>query len=560
MQEILSFQPKHLLGEGGFAEVWYAESAIGKRAAIKLLKPHLSQESGLRERFEQEARIMAQLEHPGIRQVYGYEAERLAMVMEYLEGEDLLQIATRQGPQSWATVSHWLAQTLEALAYAHARKVIHRDIKPSNLFLTTDGRVKVLDFGIARVTADFGVKSSTSFRAGTPMYMSPEQIISPRDIDARSDLYALGITAYYLLSGKPPYDDSSGSEFLLQSQIVSQPVPALPTLPDAANAWIATATQKKPEARFADARAAAVALPETGKEAVAAPYTGATQVQVRGAAPSVRSAPQPVSAPLPRSVNHKGVQIPLPEMVLVQGGTFWMGDDPSPRSANFRHEVTLDSFWIGKYPVTSAEYAAFLNAANPDERDRKKWVELESFWNTGFSIRKERTGFLPVRRKEQHPIVGVSWTGATAYTEWLAGLTGAKLRLPTEAEWEYAAGGGSQGRTMWAGTDDQQNLPDYAWVSQYGRGKTHPVGQKLPNGLGLYDMSGQVWEWCADWYGSDYYISSSSINPKGPISGDYRVARGGSWYDEPVNYRVACRSRNGPSDLGSGLGFRIAYR
>ena len=188
MEKILSYTLKHKLGEGGFAEVWYAESAIGKRAAIKLLKPHLSQEAGLRDLFEQEARIMAKLEHSGIRQIFDYDSRNLAIVMEYLDGEDLSSRARRLGAASAQEVRTWLAEALEAMAYAHAQGVVHRDIKPSNLFLTNRGTISILDFGIARMAAEGDSHTRTGAFLGSPMYMSPEQIDDPRSVDHRSDI------------------------------------------------------------------------------------------------------------------------------------------------------------------------------------------------------------------------------------------------------------------------------------------------------------------------------------------------------------------------------------
>ena len=556
MERILSYTLKRKLGEGGFATVWYGLNHIGKAAAIKVLSPDLRHIPEVVERFEQEARIMAQLEHDHIRQVYDYDRDNLAIVMEYLEGQDLSAWLASHGPADAATLRTWLAQALDGMDYAHGQGVVHRDIKPSNLFLTSRGKLKILDFGIARIASAAEGRTRTGSFLGSPMFMSPEQIDDPKSVDHRCDIYSLGVTAWTLMANCKPYDDSSGSERKLLNQVAEQPLPPLQPADAGLEAWIRTCTEKDRNRRpgsAADALKLLVSSPAGREETVVVSGGGRFSY-------NSQIVTELASNPLPLAVAFGGVEIPFPEMVLVQGGTFWMGDDPTPGSANFRHEVTLDSFWIGKYPVTSAEYAAFLNAANPDERDRKKWVELESFWNSGFSIRREDTRFLPIRGKEQHPIVGVSWTGAIAYTEWLAGLMGAKLRLPTEAEWEYAAGGGSQGRTMWAGTDDQQNLRDFAWFSRNSIGKTHPVGQKLPNRLGLYDMSGNVWEWCEDWYGSDYYVSCQSGNPKGPPSGDNRVDRGGCWLNDPFNCRVAFRGSLNPSGRAGTLGFRLAYR
>jgi len=127
------------------------------------------------------------------------------------------------------------------------------------------------------------------------------------------------------------------------------------------------------------------------------------------------------------------------------------------------------------------------------------------------------------------------------------------FRLPTEAEWEYAARSGGRSEKYSGGN----NIDSVAWYSSNSNSKTHPVGQKKANGLGLYDMTGNVWEWCSDWYDSSYYRNSPKNNPKGPNSGDNRVKRGGSWNNKPQNLRASNRNNNTPSNRNNNLGFRL---
>ena len=223
------------------------------------------------------------------------------------------------------------------------------------------------------------------------------------------------------------------------------------------------------------------------------------------------------------------LQTLIGNMVSVEGGTFWMGgtseqgsdayDDEKPT-----HQVTLSSFSIGKYEVTQEEWQAVMGS-NP-------------------------SNFKGARL----PVECVSWEDCQEFIRRLNQLTGKRFRLPTEAEWEYAARGGNRSRGYkYAGSD---NLSSVAWYTDNSGSATHPVGQKSPNELGLYDMSGNVWEWCQDWYGS--YSSGSQTNPAGPNSGSRRVCRGGCWNSSARYCRSSRRNYYTPSYRNGSLGLRLA--
>ena len=217
-------------------------------------------------------------------------------------------------------------------------------------------------------------------------------------------------------------------------------------------------------------------------------------------------------------------------MVYVEGGTFTMGATSEQGShvdsdEKPAHQVTLSSFSIGKYEVMQEEWEAVMGS-NPSKYKGAK-----------------------------HPVENVSWEDCQTFIRKLNQLTGRNFRLPTEAEWEYAARGGRNSRGYkYAGTTSY--IDGVAWYYGNSGNTTHPVGQKNANELGLYDMSGNVWEWCADWKGS--YSSSLQTNPQGPSSGLYRVFRGGCLSLAAWSCRVSIRGLNYPSYRTINLGLRLA--
>ena len=238
-------------------------------------------------------------------------------------------------------------------------------------------------------------------------------------------------------------------------------------------------------------------------------------------------------------------------MVLIKGGTFQMGTNDGEANEKPVHSVTVSDFYLAKQEVTVKEYLAFANATNSHYPE---WLESGSNYNisTGKDDHYKTIG--AALQDENNPVVGISWNDAVAYCDWLSKKNGGKYRLPTEAEWEYAARGGQQSRGYtYSGSN---TLGEVAWYSSNSGSKTHPVGGKKANELGLYDMSGNVWEWCSDWYGP--YAAGSQTNPAGPGSGSYRVIRGGSWPSVPQLARVAYRVSIGPTYRSHDLGFRLA--
>ena len=218
------------------------------------------------------------------------------------------------------------------------------------------------------------------------------------------------------------------------------------------------------------------------------------------------------------------------EFIFVKGGCYKMGDTFGDGDAEEKpaHEVCVSDFYMGKYEVT-----------------QEQWLKVMGSNPSNF---KECGGTCPVE--------SVSWDDVTLYTEKLNSVSGGQYRLPYEAEWEYAARSGGKGEE-WAGTSDMDVLGSMAWFVDNSRKTTHPVGQKRPNGLGLYDMSGNVWEWCKDWYDEKYYEKSPVKNPRGALSGSSRVIRGGSWSSTAGGVRASFRNGIVPGNRGNDLGFRL---
>lgn len=573
---INGFELKRLLGVGGMAEVWYAENEIGMKAAVKVISERLSHDDQMQERFLNEAKVMVMLDHPNIRKVYGYGNidGRPAIIMEYLNGSDLK--ARMKNGQRFTNeeLEKWWNQLADALNYTHAQEVVHRDIKPSNIFIDQHGNAKLLDFGIAKVT-DTTSGTLTGSTLGTRIYMSPEQVRDPKRVGIASDVYSLAVSFVHLLTGTPPYDSTNSSDFDIQLSIVTKPVD-LSKVPVAWQCFLEPYLEKDPDNRPALCSFAKESLMPrnlssqsvdneenrllmeenrllreqlermVAEQKVKKDYNsiGIGEVEEETVADNVSKEGGLV-------FNIKGVSF---IMKRVEGGTFWMGaharyirkglfskeaDRSIPNfdsEANLDeqpvHRVTISSFYMGETEVTQALWKAVMGT-EPTYKDgwTNEYGKGDCFPTYRVSFDDIMNGFLPKLNK----------------------MCGKTFRLPTEAEWEYAARGGKDGTgCRFAGGS---NIEKVAWFWDYNTRRTHEVKTKLPNELGLYDMSGNVCEWCLDWYGN--YSSSSQTNPKGPLSGSEHVIRGGSWTNIANECRVCYRGKNVPEFRGNYIGFRL---
>jgi len=215
-------------------------------------------------------------------------------------------------------------------------------------------------------------------------------------------------------------------------------------------------------------------------------------------------------------------------VVSIPAGTFSMGSTDSFANEEPVHQVTLSAFEMSVTPITQGQYQEVMGN-NPS-------------YFRGYEL----------------PVEKVGWNDAVEFCQKLSQKTGSKFRLPTEAEWEYACRAGTTTRYNLGNT--KSDLAQAGWYDFNSSGKTHPVGQKTPNAWGLYDMHGNVWEWCNDWYGKDFYGSAPKLNPSGALSGSSRVMRGGGWGGSGSSCRSAFRLDHNPSYGSSDMGFRVVRR
>jgi len=510
----------------------------------------------------QEAKLAGRLNHPSIVTIYdSFELHDLVVVtMEFVQGltlEKASEAALFKGHQGMLRL---LLEVSRALDYAHRERVVHRDIKPSNIIIRTSGagleeaaRVKVADFGIARISSRLSVpgRPAKTTVVGTPGYMSPEQL-NGTPADGRSDQFSLAVVAHELLTGKMPFE-AADTTVWVQKVLTSEPQ-LDPSLRPATRSVFSRALSKDRAARYAQCEE----------------FIGDLQ---RTFQPRQVQPPRPLQSPADISARRRwpyiiGGAVLLVilmvalnwswlreiaknwnspamnpqdglEYVWVGAGSFHMGcvlDDPDcDDDEKPRHQVTLTrGFWIGRTEVTVAAY--------------------EHFASVGGTGMPEAPSFNPNWHDRTHPIVNVSWNEASAYCEWAGG------RLPSEAEWERAARGKHEGlRYPWGNSitheDANYGEEDGGAGRALGRDRwvnTAPVASFDPNDWGLYDMAGNVMEWVKDWYSDNYFATTPAIDPRGPTTGKGRVIKGGSWQNSPRLLRVSWR-------IGATQGFKSPY-
>ncbi len=533
------FRIRALLGAGAYGTVYRAfDPHLDREVALKVPNANTLRDSKAIARFRREAKAAAKLNHPHIVPVLdaGVDDGRYFIASAFVPGRTLKEIIPEGGLEPWLAVRLTL-QLCEALTYAHGQNVLHRDVKPANILLDEQGLLYLMDFGLAGWADQDGSRlTQTGSLLGTPAYMAPEQAKGETGrIGPWSDQYGAGVVLYEMLTGAVPFD---GPAYGIMYEIVHHPPPPpsrhRPDLDPRLEEICLRALAKQPEDRYPSCLELATTLYAWLRE---------QPVQARPLAGAVRQA----ANALPRAFTN-GVGM---KMILIPAGTFLMGarDDEADRMADQRpqHLVRITRpFYLSAHPITQEQFERMMGT-NPSR-----------FAGTGRY--KNRVIGLDTTAL---PVENVTWDEAAAFCQRLTELpdeqrVGRIYQLPTEAEWEYACRAGTTARFCFG--DNAAELGGYAWYCENSNGIPHPVGQKKPNVFGLYDMHGNVWEWCADHYDENYYRNSPQEDPPGPASGHGRVLRGGSWNFSAATCRAALRDHDAAGNRSDNNGFRVLAR
>lgn len=594
------------IGQGSLGSVYLSEHRfIKKPFALKMLPEELAQDRTFIQRFEEEIGILASLDHPNIVKIHNisfsqgnYYLVTDCIVDQHAETTNLGQYLTALDKKlDEAQIYNLLMQVAQALDYAHSKKIggkslVHRGLKLNNI-LVGKGKngieLYLSDFGLTRIVGtasvltrtyktvgeSIGLQQSVLQKSGmdrypsapidgqklTPLHISflqtysflaPEQkrLDHHYPVDIHADNYAFGVLAYYMLTGEFPEGlfpmpselDSKlrwNWDALISSCLQTNPakrpellVPALESVQFKSENYSHGAPVEPIEREQKEGLKPIFHRPQIER-----PNTDIDPAAIFQIDTTVKNY-------VPEPKEERNIQPMLTEMAVVNGGTFYRGSVDGNRDEMPRHQVHLASFAMDVHPVTNEQFVRFLEVMGGEkDGNHNDIIRLKD------SRVKRSGGKLSIESGyAKHPVVGVTWYGAIAYAKWVG------KRLPTEAEWETAARGGVDNTLYPTGDDIEKNQANFF------SSDTTAVMSYAPNGYGLYDMAGNVYEWCQDWYGYNYYESSiqEPDNPQGPLQGVYRVLRGACWKSLKEDLRCSRRHRNNPGTVNGTYGFRCA--
>lgn len=578
-QKLEKYEILSLLDSGGMGEVYEARhSLMGHRVAIKVIRGRHQDNPVAYQKFLTEMKTLVRVEHPNLVRALdgGHEDGCLFVVMELLDGESLHTLCVERKIGSLIEIIDAMLGLCRGLENLHSHQLLHRDIKPANIMRLTDGTIKVIDLGLA--ADNVAGRQMSHVGAGTQGYMPPEQTYGSDSLNERSDIFSAGRVLKDLLRALPGSGTNSNqakavtklevlADWMTKLEMEDRPQSVkevLVELKKLRRAMGKSVRRRQTQSRRATAHPSATerkygrifATPGVWITFVAlvmlvivlanmAPESGPIADPMAGSA-IPRDAPPTAIAPFNTAqarqhqqlwAEHLEAAVEVTNSIgmkftLIPPGQFTMGIEadetettgPHSGSAKPAHQVTIsNSLYFGVHEVTRSQWSAVTDSNAPAEMN------------------------------DPLPANGMNWIEATEFCQALSDLPAEKAagriyRLPTEAEWEYVCRAGTTGTFFWG--DDPTSSRDFAWTAANSDRHTHPVGMKLSNPWGVFDMHGNLWEWCQDWYGP-YPIQS----PSGPRTGTLRVQRGGSFNSQVL--RSTYRNMN-PPDLHHNLhGLRI---